>query len=216
MRNSLPVLLFCLALPAFAGQWCYVDAGGITHVAPQRTSKMAKPCPTVKGELALRWQAFSGSQSVRFADAPSQRPSAKTKGSRQYNDAIVRYARHYGVDPHLIRAVMAVESGFNPDVVSAKGAVGLMQIMPETANGLSLRLGNGLKKAALSNPDVNIHLGTFLLSELARRYDNNLDLMLAAYNAGEGNVEKYNNQVPPFTETQKYIHDVKLEYLNVH
>lgn len=215
MCNSLLLLLFCLALPAFAGQWCYVDAGGITHVAPQRTSKNARPCPTVNADLALRWQALNGTKSIRFADPHGQRPYSITKGNRRYDKAIVRYARHYGIDPHLIKAVMEVESGFNPDVVSEKGAVGLMQIMPETANGLSLRLGNGLKKAVLSNPDVNIHLGTFLLSELARRYDSNLDLMLAAYNAGEGNVEKYNNQVPPFSETQKYIHDVKASYLNI-
>ncbi|WP_410751967.1 lytic transglycosylase domain-containing protein [Citrobacter sp. U14242] len=185
------------------------------HVEQQRTSKKAKRCPAAEGELARRWQAYTGVKSIRLAKVPPQRSDDRAKGNLRYDNVIAHYARHYGVDPYLVKAVMAVESGFNPDVVSAKGAVGLMQIMPQTATSLSLRLGHRLKKEALSSPELNIHLGTFLLSELARRYDSNIDLMLAAYNAGENNVEKYHNQVPPFDETQKYIHAVKLKYLTI-
>ena len=218
MRYSFWFFFFFLwlAFPATAAQWCYEEAGSVMHVASQRISKKAKPCPAIARELAQRWQAFNGTTSIRLAAALPHRPTTVAKGSRQYDAAIVRYARHYGVDPNLIKAVMAVESGFNPDVISQKGAVGLMQLMPETANGLALRLGYGLKKGALANPDVNIHLGTFLLSELARRYNSDLDLMLAAYNAGEGNVEKYNNQIPPFSETQRYIREVKSKYSNMY
>lgn len=91
-----------------------------------------------------------------------------------------------------------------------------MQLMPDTANRLSSALGYSLEKHRLSDPEMNIHLGTYLLSELAKRYTSNLELVLAAYNAGEGNVAKYSNKIPPFNETHKYIKNVMNEYKIIH
>ncbi len=105
----------------------------------------------------------------------------------------------YGVDPHLIQAVIHVESAFNPRAVSPKGAMGLMQIMPFNFKKL------GVKEPF--EPHDNIRGGVKLLSYLLKKYKNNISLALAAYNAGEEAVQKYKG-VPPYTETQNYVKKV--------
>jgi soluble lytic murein transglycosylase-like protein len=103
-----------------------------------------------------------------------------------------------------VAAVIAVESDFEPQAVSPKGAHGLMQLMPATA----ARFGD-YGPDALFDTAVNIDLGVRYLLWLSRRFDNQLDLVLAAYNAGEGAVQRYGNAIPPYAETQGYVHRVK-------
>ena len=114
---------------------------------------------------------------------------------------INRASERFDVDPALIKAVIRVESNFNPYAVSPKGARGLMQIMPQTAT----RYRNKKFRAVdLFSPLVNIDTGVRHLSYLLKRYPNNLKFALAAYNAGEGSVARYNG-IPPYRETQGYV-----------
>jgi soluble lytic murein transglycosylase-like protein len=121
----------------------------------------------------------------------------------RYGKIITEAARKHEIDPLLVGAVINQESGFRADAVSKAGAVGLMQLMPETARSL------GVNDAR--NPQQNVEGGTALLRQLLDRYNGQLDLALAAYNAGPEAVDKYGG-IPPFPETQAYVRDVMESY----
>lgn len=136
-----------------------------------------------------------------------------------YQVAIAKTARVEGVDPYLVCAVINVESGFRETVVSGAGAVGLMQVKPSTARNVADRLGIGGKidKAALSVPETNIRIGTSYLAELKARYHGNVDLALAAYNAGITNADRWAldwdrtaslSKTIDFPETAHYVNEV--------
>jgi len=114
----------------------------------------------------------------------------------QYDPLIEKYASKYGVDATLVRAVIQVESDFNPLCVSNKGARGLMQLMPDTARRF------GVTK--VHDPEQNIHGGIRYLSYLTRLFNDDLSRALAAYNAGENAVLKYGG-IPPYDETSEYV-----------
>jgi hypothetical protein len=116
---------------------------------------------------------------------------------------IDKTAQEHGVDPSLVRLVVQNESGFNPRAVSPKGAMGLMQLMPGTASLLGVQ--------DPFNPAQNIAGGIRYLKQCLERFDNNVCLALAAYNAGPENVAKYQG-VPPFAETRKYVANIMQEY----
>ena len=124
------------------------------------------------------------------------KPFDSSGRSAPYEAAIAENAQRQQVAADLVRAVIQVESAFNPTAVSTKGAMGLMQLMPATA--VEMGVGNPF------DPDENIRGGVAYLRKLLDRYDGNVELALAAYNAGMGNVEKYGD-VPPFKETQNYV-----------
>jgi soluble lytic murein transglycosylase-like protein len=115
-------------------------------------------------------------------------------------------AREFSVEPALLKAVMAAESGFNPGAVSPKGAIGLMQLMPATAERYGLQADSKQSVAQkLTDPKTNIRLGARYLRDLVRLFPDQQRLVLASYNAGEGAVQKYNNRIPPYPETQNYV-----------
>ncbi|MBU1311950.1 MAG: lytic transglycosylase domain-containing protein [Gammaproteobacteria bacterium] len=118
---------------------------------------------------------------------------------KPYNRIIAKAATEHQLDPALIRAVIHAESSFRPQVISKKGAVGLMQLMPQTSATLGVQDAN--------HPEQNINAGSRYLAQLLKQHNNELTLALAAYNAGPGNVKRYNG-IPPFAETQAYVERV--------
>lgn len=122
--------------------------------------------------------------------------AAKHDRRSKYDPIIERYADKYGIDPTLVRAVIQVESDFNPACVSHKGARGLMQLIPATARRFGVE--------HIDDPEQNIHGGVQYLAYLTRLFRDDLPRALAAYNAGENAVLKYGG-IPPYAETQTYV-----------
>lgn len=123
-----------------------------------------------------------------------------------FDRTIQDVAHRHRVDPLLLHAVIKQESGYRQSVRSHAGAVGLMQIMPAT--GASL----GVATPDLVVPESNVDAGARLLKKLYYKYNGNFQLVLAAYNAGEGAVQKYGNRIPPYAETQNYVKRVLAHY----
>ncbi len=145
-------------------------------------------------------------RSSKLYDGPSPTHFKRfNPGRYSYKDfsSLIRHtARSNGLSSSLIRAIIEVESAYDPKAVSKAGAIGLMQIMPQTARSLGV---NPWKASE------NIEGGTRYLKKLMKRYNNNLRLSLAAYNAGVGNVERYGG-IPPFQETKAYVKKVLKRY----
>jgi soluble lytic murein transglycosylase-like protein len=127
-------------------------------------------------------------------------PVRSWAGRSTYDELIATTSAKHGIDPDLARAVMHVESAGKPRAVSNKGAIGLMQIMPGT--GARYGVDN---PADLYRPEINVDAGIRYLRDLMRMFKGRIDLVLAAYNAGEGAVMKYGWQIPPYAETRAYV-----------
>ena len=182
MRICLVTLFVCLATaqPAVAQIYTWRDAAGhlVLSNTPQNGSKVST-------------HAVPGPALMRTTTKP---PSARA--TSRYDDLIEQHAHRHGLPADLIRAVIQAESGFNPRAVSPKGAMGLMQLMPATARELGV--------LDPFHPGDNIRGGVSYLAGLMTRYGQNVELALAAYNAGPASVERY-GAVPPYRETQNYV-----------
>jgi soluble lytic murein transglycosylase-like protein len=176
-------LTVCLgaAAPAHAQIYSWRDASGNLVLSNRR--------PEQPG--LLKSYAVPKAETVR-----ATRFAAADRG-RLYDDLISEHSRLNGVRADLVRAVMQVESAFNPYARSPKGALGLMQLMPST-----------IRQYKVSNPFSpadNVRAGVAYLRDLLDRYQHNEELALAAYNAGPGAVDKHGQSVPPYKETQHYV-----------
>jgi soluble lytic murein transglycosylase-like protein len=178
------VMAVCLgaAVPARAQIYTWRDTNGNLVLSNTRPGASAPQLP---------------SYTVAKAEGVRATRSAVAARARAYDDLISEHSRSQGVRADLVRAVMQVESGFNPYARSPKGAMGLMQLMPATAKQYGVR--NAF------NPTENVRAGVAYLRELLDRYQNNEELALAAYNAGPGAVDRHGQTVPPYRETQSYV-----------
>jgi soluble lytic murein transglycosylase-like protein len=165
---------------SFSDIYKYIDSNGIVHFTNTPTSTDYKLYIKEKTQII------------------QQRISTK-----KYDDIIKKAQKRYGVEFSLIKAVIQVESGFDPKAVSKRGAKGLMQIMPDNYKNLFVK--------DPFNPSQNIMGGTLYLQRLLKRYKNKLPLALAAYNAGPQAVDKY-KRIPPFKETQNFVRKVMETY----
>lgn len=143
---------------------------------------------------------------VVIPDKPNTYSMMYPKGvdTDRYDSLIMQHSYNHGVDPSLVKAVMKAESNFNPQALSNKGAQGLMQLMPDTARHMSVY--------DPFDPDDNIRGGTRYLRLLDETFQGNLELILAAYNAGPNRVKEHNMNIPPFEETRNFIKRVKQYY----
>ena len=221
---ALSSLLFFATTPLRAEIWGYVDARGVAHLAAEklddRYELFSRGRPSFSmGDLAGESRTESKSQAPAEASpqpevAPPLPPQLvkffeTSAGYRQAQPLLRDASRSQGVDYELLKALIVAESGFDPKAVSPKGAIGLMQVMPATAERWGVRGDAKLSiEKKLADPQLNVRTGTRYLRHLIGLFPDRLDLALAAYNAGEGAVQRAGNRIPPYRETQNYVKTV--------
>lgn len=194
----------------------YIDADGMGHFSTEKLDN--------RYQLFMRGDGFFDSSQLaaggankpldpKLRSSPLFRYLSQHPNLKKYEPLVDQAAQEFALEPALLKAVMAAESGFNPSAVSPKGAIGLMQIMPATAERYGLT-GDSKKpvEKKLTDPRTNIRLGARYLRDLRKLYPTQQELVIASYNAGEGAVQKYDNKVPPYPETRNYVQLVRQFY----
>lgn len=207
-------VLFCLR-PVWAMEiYSFVDESGVVHLTDRPNDSRYRPVNfgkhrRKKPQANKHWPVVSvpvvnrARVSLRGAHdrewtslrRPIQQPLKRRRN--RFEGIIFDAAQLNGLNSALLRSVIRAESGFDPNATSAKGAVGLMQLMPATARMYGVQDS--------TDPEANIHGGARFLAALLRQFDNDLELSLAAYNAGPAAVAKYGRTIPPYPETQLYV-----------
>jgi soluble lytic murein transglycosylase-like protein len=189
------ILLILLLICAFSSVsakslkvYKHIDSKGVIHYSSKKPkvanfSIINVRCPECGWKSTVNWH---------------NTPLIKNK----FENEIQTVAKQFKIKPSLIKAIIHAESSFKPESISSAGAQGLMQLMPATQKTYSV--------TDPFNPEQNIKAGSAYLKHLLKKYDNNIRLSLAAYNAGETAVAKYNNNVPPYKETENYIKRVNI------
>ena len=233
--------LFCLrclllalcwvAGPAIADVWGYIDAKGVAHFSNDKLDeryelffKGGESFSTDKADTALNPSAAKASNN------PTPNPYALPAGSARAPTKLLAYfdispnykavkhllkdaAATHGMDYELLQALIATESGFDTFAVSPKGAVGLMQLMPPTAERYGVKADKQTPiEKKLTDPKTNIKAGASYLRDLIKMFPGQLELAVAAYNAGEGAVQRAGNKIPNYPETKNYVKTVMQLY----
>lgn len=182
--KTIALIIICLVpICVHAGIYGYIDERGVYHF-------------TNIVPVGKKYQVVISEKNTSIL--------TKNVENSNYDKMIMHHSRLHGMDPSLVKAVMKAESNFNPYAVSNKGAQGLMQLMPDTAKLM--------KVDDPFNPDDNIQGGTKYLKLLDSIFDGDIELVLAAYNAGPNRVIEHNMKVPPIEETRTFIKKVKYYY----
>ena len=216
------------AAPVKAEVWGYVDAKGVAHFSAEKLDE--------RYELFFRGaESFSAGAGTGLAGV-SAKPAAKTTygtGTAHAPTKLLAYfdvspnykavkhllkdaSMQHGIDYELLQALIATESGFDARAVSPKGAVGLMQLMPPTAARYGVKTDNASPVTQkLTDPKTNIRAGSSYLRDLIDLFPGQLELAVAAYNAGEGAVQRAGNKIPNYPETQNYVKTVMQLYTHL-
>jgi len=220
------LLMGLFALPAVADVWGYVDVKGVAHFSNEKLDE--------RYELFFKGgESFSTEKSDKSSLTPLGKTSndyALPAGSAHAPTKLLAYfdvspnykavkhllkdaAQTHGIDYELLQALIATESGFDTFAVSPKGAVGLMQLMPPTAEryGVKADTKTPIEKK-LTDPKTNIKAGSTYLRDLIKMFPGQLELAVAAYNAGEGAVQRAGNKIPNYPETKNYVRTVMQLY----
>lgn len=189
--------------PAQADVWAFMDDDGYTHFSTERVD--------------ARYTLYFYNPEVHQSDVISQQKERakllsffeKSPGYQKAQPLMQAAALAHGVEYELLQALVATESGFDAKVVSPRGAVGLMQLMPITASEYGLPADPPqLSVKQLLQPETNIDVGTRYLRDLLQKFAGRIDLALAAYNAGVSTVRQAGDKVPPYKETQAFVKTV--------
>ena len=214
--SALGLLLCFLQQQAHADLWAHVDERGVTHFAAEQLD--------TRYQLFFRGTEFDSTRDMPAGTpaTPHGMPSAGARllaffdiapGYKSIKHHLRAASEQQAVDYELLQALIATESGFDAQAVSPKGAVGLMQLMPATASRFGVRADTKRSlEQKLADPAVNVPAGTRYLRYLLDLFPGRMDLALAAYNAGEGAVQRAGNQIPAFKETQNYVRTVLALY----
>lgn len=211
------------AAPAHADIWGYVDKDGIAHFSAARLDE--------RYELFFRGsESFSAGDNVGGSGRAVGSGASRATGVAAAPPKLLAYfdvspnykaVKHllreasatHGIDYELLQALIATESGFNTQAVSPKGAVGLMQLIPPTAERYGVRASkDSTVHKKLTDPKTNIRAGSSYLSDLIAMFPGQLELAIAAYNAGEGAVQRAGNKIPNYPETKNYVKTVMQLY----
>ncbi|WP_018150114.1 lytic transglycosylase domain-containing protein [Leeia oryzae] len=196
-KASLAALLLSASFAASADIYAFVDGDGVAHYSNEQVDD--------------RYTLFKRENTVTLSDSeplatqqrltpvPNFKPAAPGVDERRkkYAKLVQKIAKETKVSPALLDGIITAESGYQPDAVSPRGALGMMQMMPATA------VRYGVKNPM--NPEQNIRGGAKYLRDLLKMFDQNLELAVAAYNAGEGSVIRAGYNIPKFKETQDYV-----------
>jgi soluble lytic murein transglycosylase-like protein len=198
LKTLLAAFLCGLCAQAAAEIWGFVDENGVAHLASYQVDHryylFRKSPPRAEPEAP-----------AAEAAVPAEPPNpASAALRRKYAPLVAAVAREFGLDAALLHAVIAVESAYNANARSHKGAVGLMQLMPGTAERYAVK--------NIWDPRENLRGGARYLRDLLALFNHDLALALAAYNAGEGAVAKAGNRIPPYAETLNYVPRVLAHY----
>ena len=236
----LPILLLFSQQNALADLWGFIDEKGVAHFAAERVDaryelffKGGESFDTQQG-LASKSDSKNAKNSIengRVTGQSAPESAASLAAKDKANSKIQAYfdvspsfksvrhhmrdaAKTHRIDFELLQALIVAESGFDSLAVSPKGAIGLMQLMPDTAKRFGV---NADKKTSveqkLRDPKININAGAKYLRTLINMFPGQMELAIASYNAGEGAVQKYGNKIPPYKETQNYVKTVIQTYL---
>jgi soluble lytic murein transglycosylase-like protein len=207
------VLLALTAAPAYADIYGYIDEDGRGHFADSPLDnryKLFMKTATASIPLTLaETEGATGASVVAAASTTTPEAAALVRPiplqtRKRYSDMIAKVAKEQKVEPALLHAVVAVESAYNPRAKSPKGATGLMQLMPATAKRYGV--------TNLLDPFQNLRAGARYLRDLMAMFNNNMNLAIAAYNAGEGAVIRSGHAIPNYPETRAYVPRVMQHY----
>lgn len=184
-------------------QNCAADAYRFREASPKKVvfGSLVKPSSKINSSK-LNYNPEITNTTIQ--NIPNISVTQKSYTRQEISDIISEESKKHGIDEKLVKALIKQESGFNPTIESKAGAVGLMQLMPSTAKSL------GVKNS--KDPRQNVDGGIRYLKSMMEKYNGNLILALAAYNAGPGAVDKYHG-VPPYKETQNYVKNILANYL---